>query len=246
LGSSLHCIQLGDADLLSRFPSLDRTAAFWHAFTAYRMLEILHSRNHHSLELDSLIHSDPRRGPSEFADPPGVLLRIEGMQTESIDRTLIEMGVDRTFFPKKKSCPSCSIRPVIKVMERHQTACPWIRFDLSLKVNVELVGLCLLGRRDPDDENATAQYTLQALIDQTALAIMNIDRPNGYVISPKSNRTTGNRRHNWRCNCTTICSARCAVAQERARRTGQHAVSPGYDTTEVRIREIIDGQYPAY
>jgi signal transduction histidine kinase len=55
--------------------------------------------------------------------------------------------------------------------------CPWARLVLPLKVDQRLIGLCLLGRRAPDDYYAPTELgTLQALMDQTALALVNIDQ----------------------------------------------------------------------
>jgi len=55
--------------------------------------------------------------------------------------------------------------------------CPWARLVLALTLEGKPVGLCLLGRRDPDDFYAPTEIpVLQALMDQTALALMNIEQ----------------------------------------------------------------------
>jgi signal transduction histidine kinase len=52
----------------------------------------------------------------------------------------------------------------------------WVRLVLSLAVDGKPIGLCLLGRRDPDDQFAPNEIQLiQALMDQTALALVHID-----------------------------------------------------------------------
>jgi signal transduction histidine kinase len=57
------------------------------------------------------------------------------------------------------------------------TICPWARLILRLTYEGELTGFCLLGQRDPDDYYAAAELpTLQALMDQTALALKNIEQ----------------------------------------------------------------------
>jgi signal transduction histidine kinase len=61
-------------------------------------------------------------------------------------------------------------------LERNPTGCPfgWVRLGLPLKVGNERTGLWLLGRRDPDDFYSQAELpTLQALADQTAIALLN-------------------------------------------------------------------------
>jgi signal transduction histidine kinase len=53
--------------------------------------------------------------------------------------------------------------------------CPWVRLALVLRVEGRPVGLCLLGRRDPDDFYSMSEMpVLQSIMDQTALALNNI------------------------------------------------------------------------
>ena len=55
--------------------------------------------------------------------------------------------------------------------------CPWARLILPLVVEGQTVGLCLLGRRDPDDFYSMSEFpVLQSLVDQTALALNNIEQ----------------------------------------------------------------------
>lgn len=52
----------------------------------------------------------------------------------------------------------------------------WVRLAISLSVEGQPIAICLLGRRDPDDEYALTEIQLlQALMDQTALALVHID-----------------------------------------------------------------------
>lgn len=53
----------------------------------------------------------------------------------------------------------------------------WVRLALPLKVGDELLGLWLLGRRDPDDAYSQLEIpVLQSLADQTAIALSNLLR----------------------------------------------------------------------
>lgn len=53
--------------------------------------------------------------------------------------------------------------------------CAWVRLALPLRLGNQIIGLWLLGRRDPDDEYARPEITvLQALADQTAIALAHI------------------------------------------------------------------------
>ena len=52
---------------------------------------------------------------------------------------------------------------------------PWVRLVLPLKVGNDVIGLCLLGRRDPDDYYSQVELPmLQSLANQTAIALSNI------------------------------------------------------------------------
>lgn len=59
--------------------------------------------------------------------------------------------------------------------EHEPQPCPWVRLVLPLYLGHRLMGLWLLGRRDPDDFYAQAEIpTLQALAYQTAIALSHI------------------------------------------------------------------------
>jgi len=59
--------------------------------------------------------------------------------------------------------------------ELESQPCPWARLVLPLYLGHRLMGIWLLGRRDPDDYYAQAEIpTLQALAQQTAIALSNI------------------------------------------------------------------------
>lgn len=60
---------------------------------------------------------------------------------------------------------------------RRKAVCPWVRLALPLVLDEELIGICLFGERSPDDTYAATEIpTLQVLMNQTALAIKNIDQ----------------------------------------------------------------------
>jgi len=54
---------------------------------------------------------------------------------------------------------------------------PWINLVLPLRAGKDLIGVCLLGRRDPDDYYSSAEIpVLQAMLDQAALAILHVEQ----------------------------------------------------------------------
>jgi len=64
-------------------------------------------------------------------------------------------------------------RPPLSAQTRDEKI-SWIRLALPLAVGSQLIGLWLLGRRDPDDFYAKIEIpTLQAIADQTAIALLN-------------------------------------------------------------------------
>jgi signal transduction histidine kinase len=55
--------------------------------------------------------------------------------------------------------------------------CDWAYLVLALSLSGQIIGVCLLGKRDPDDVYTKSDIgVLQALMDQTALALVNIDQ----------------------------------------------------------------------
>jgi signal transduction histidine kinase len=74
----------------------------------------------------------------------------------------------------------------------------WIRLILPLKLEDRLIGLWLLGARDPDDYYAKTEInTLQALANQTAVALANIAQANQLIAIYQSNieREEEERKH---------------------------------------------------
>ncbi|HEY4691567.1 MAG TPA: ATP-binding protein [Anaerolineae bacterium] len=67
-------------------------------------------------------------------------------------------------------------RPHLQAEDSHRSQpCAWVRLVLPLRLGDRLIGLWLLGRRDPDDEYAGPEIAvLQALADQTAIALAHI------------------------------------------------------------------------
>jgi signal transduction histidine kinase len=61
-------------------------------------------------------------------------------------------------------------------IEGQPDPCPWVRLVLPLKIEARHLAICLLGRKDPDDlYSADEIVLLQALMDQTALALVHLE-----------------------------------------------------------------------
>jgi signal transduction histidine kinase len=53
----------------------------------------------------------------------------------------------------------------------------WVKLALPLWVDSQFIGICLFGRRDPDDHYSDLEIkTLKTIMNQTALALVNIDQ----------------------------------------------------------------------
>jgi signal transduction histidine kinase len=111
------------------------------------------------------------------------LLRLEYLVDPDIPRQVIPvfiLGVTPDELPRPEEIPALlaqagAPRPPSAVDPA--APCPWARLVLALSIEGWPVGLCLLGCRDPDDVYASTEIpTLQTLMDQTALALTNIEQ----------------------------------------------------------------------
>lgn len=104
------------------------------------------------------------------------LLRLsEGNPPEAI----YEDGIEREDLPEKADLPvllqhSGKYLPA-RVSEDNPGLPSWLRVILPLEVGGELIGIWLLGSRDPDDYYAQSEVmVLKAIASQTAIALVNI------------------------------------------------------------------------
>lgn len=126
--------------------------------------------------------------------------------------------------------------------------CTWVRLALALRVSGRPVGLLLLGRRDPEDHYPAADLSaLQALANQTAVALLNIEQAE-------------HLRTLYQLDIERQEAERSSLARELhddvlgqlavlAMNTGQEEPTPqfktAYQATVQHIREIISGLRPA-
>ena len=106
------------------------------------------------------------------------LLRLDESQSPAL---VFSLGLQGDQLPSQDDIPfllaqSGRYRPPA-VENIGEFPCPWARLILNLSAEGQPVGLLLLGRRDPDDfYGANEIPTLQALAQQTALALINIQQ----------------------------------------------------------------------
>lgn len=90
-------------------------------------------------------------------------------------RSLLVRGLDAGQLPNLNEAHALTSLAGRFILPEDGQPHPWIRLILSLKVGDNLLGLWLLGRRDPDDlYHATEIPIFQSLADQTAIAMSNL------------------------------------------------------------------------
>lgn len=84
------------------------------------------------------------------------------------------MGVEQQQLPTDHDLPEL-LSKLGRNPIRDLLGCPWVRVLLPLQRDHKMLGLWLLGRRDPDDFYAQSEIaTLQAIANQTSIALTNI------------------------------------------------------------------------
>jgi len=115
---------------------------------------------------------------------PSLLVRqstLVRIQDENQVIPVYMVGLENTQLPKTEEIASLlaeagRYRPPSPTVEGDQHPA-WIRLALPLKMEDELLGLWLLGRRDPDDYYAPGDIdVLKVIANQTAIALINIDQ----------------------------------------------------------------------
>ncbi|MFN8494529.1 MAG: ATP-binding protein [Caldilineaceae bacterium] len=144
--------------------------------TPVHLVEVYATRITTSLDMVSLIHILHDEVLPGFLIRQSVLLQF---QAEKQSSALYMKGVSEHQLPntterKALLAETGKYRP-LPLDDSSSQLCPWVRLVLVLKERDQVLGLWLLGKRDPDDFYAHAEIaTLQALANQTAIALANI------------------------------------------------------------------------
>jgi len=128
-----------------------------------------------------------------------------------------------------------------------EVPCKWALLVISLAVSGQTVGICLLGKRDPDDTYTQAEInTLQALMDQTALALINFEQAEQLRVLYQKDieRQEAERSHLAReLHDDVLNQLGMLWMSVDERQTDEH-FAIAYQTSVTRIREIISGLRP--
>lgn len=124
--------------------------------------------------------------------------------------------------------------------------CPWVRLVLPMKNEGEVVGLCLLGQRAPDNFYSQAEIpALQALVDQTSLALTNIEQAE--MLLALSRREIESREAERRNLAHELHDEVLAQLAVLAQITAEPSLAfiQAYQDAVQRIRNVISGLRPA-
>lgn len=143
-----------------------------------QLLEIYAARITTSLDLPGLVHTLRDEVLPSLLVRQSVLLRFTS--TDTFD-SVYAQGVESAHFPTSQAIPALlavtgTYRPPTSSGDTTPYA-PWMRLVLPLRATNRVIGLWVLGKRDPDNFYAQSEIALfQALADQTAIALTNIDQ----------------------------------------------------------------------
>ena len=177
-----------------------------------------------------------------------VLIRLNSALNPS---TLFSLGIHEEQVPSQEQIPAllsqASEYPRTAPQSDEDFYCPWALLVLTLSVSGQVVGLCLFGKRDPDDEYTKSEIrTLQALMDQTALALVNIDQAERLraLYQNDIERQEMERSHLARELHDDVLNQLGILYMSVDERLAGDQFTEAYQTSVTRIREIISGLRP--
>jgi signal transduction histidine kinase len=165
--------------------------------------------------------------------------------------TLFTLGIEEEQLPTQEQISGLLSQageyPRLAPEGDYEFICPWALLVLTLSVSGQVVGLCLFGKRDPDDEYTRSEIrTLQALMDQTALALVNIDQAERLraLYQKDIERQEMERSHLARELHDDVLNQLGILYMSVDERVAGDQFTEAYQTSVTRIREIISGLRP--
>lgn len=132
--------------------------------------------------------------------------------------------------------------------EDHDEPFMWLRLILPLEVEGRMIGMWLLGRRDPDDYYSHDEIAmLQGIASQTAIAFMNIEQARllSALYQADIDRQETERLHLALDLHDQVLNQLAVLAMSVDERGAKPEFEEAYQTATKRIREIISGLRPA-
>jgi len=208
-----------------------------------------------SLEMERLVHLIRDEVLPSLLIRQAALLHLDNLSSSNGSQAvarIFTLDVQDSQLPRPDAIPlllaeAGDVRPFRPDNEKN-IPCPWVRLVLRLSVEGQPVGLFLFGRRDPDDSYAATEIpTLQALADQTALALVNIEQAERlhalYQADIERQEAERNRLAFELHDGVLGQLAMLAMNMDEGPASEQFSIA--YQTTVQRIREIIIGLRPA-
>jgi signal transduction histidine kinase len=201
-----------------------------------------------SLDIDRLIHLLRNQALPTLLIRQAALMRLEENGALSL---VFLLGLNPNQLPAQTDIPVL-LAMVDKGREQviemgANSPLQWIRIVLDLTVENNRIGLLLIGRRDPDDYYLPTEIlTLQALANQTALALINIEQAKNlsalYQDDLKRQEAESNRlAHELHDEVLGLLT----MGMMNADRSDFTYFDQAYKTAVKRIRAIIEGLRPA-
>ena len=123
----------------------------------------------------------------------------------------------------------------------------WIRLVLPLKIDDELIGIWLFGRRDPDDFYSQAELPLlQSLANQTAVGLSNVTQSERLrsIYEANINRYEQERLRLAHELHDSLLNEMAAMLMKHERSTLPQAFQESFDGLIVKLREIVTDLRP--
>ncbi len=185
---------------------------------------------------------------------PSMLIRqaaLLRLDKSSAPEPLFLLGVTEEQLPAAEQIPSLLLEageyPRAGSESFTEQVCDWAYLILTLSFGGATMGVCLLGRRDPDDVYTQSDISvLQALMDQTALALVNIDQAERLraLYQKDIERQEMERSHLARELHDDVLNQLGMLWMIADERLGDERFVDAYQTSVTRIREIISGLRP--
>jgi signal transduction histidine kinase len=215
---------------------------------ATMLLEQYSTRMTASLGQDDLVHLLRDEALPSMLIRQAALIRLNISLSPT---TLFTLGIDQDQLPSQEQMPTllsqAGVYPRIAPDSEDEFICPWALLVLTLSVSGQVVGLGLFGKRDPDDEYTKSEIrTLQALMDQTALALVNIDQAVRLraLYQKDIERQEMERSHLARELHDDVLNQLGILYMSVDERQAGEQFTEAYQTSVSRIREIISGLRP--
>lgn len=213
-----------------------------------QLLERYTTRMTTSMGLDDLIHLLRDEALPSMLIRQAALMRPDGSPNTP---SIFQMGISDNELPSQENIPDLLSQagafPRPDRGEDYEVICHWANLVLALSVGGQTIGLCLFGRRDPDDSYTKSDIRiLQALMDQTALALVNIDQAEQLRVLYQKDieRQEMERSHLARELHDDVLNQLGMLWMSVDERQAGEQFADSYQTSVTRIREIISGLRP--